>query len=128
MKKTPNAVTSPGTITAVRRPVQPRSAIRMYSGMMPSWCGTIEVAMATTRSAFRPRNRSLANANPARVEKNTTETVIEPLTMKEFTRARPKSVVSNTRAMLSKRCPPGTRAGGTFVTASLVCEDTTMDQ
>lgn len=47
--------------------------MRMNSGTTLSWVGTAIVATTNTRSGPRPRNRSLAKAKPARVEKNTTE-------------------------------------------------------
>ncbi len=78
MKKTPNAVTSQGMITAQTLPVQPSLAIRMNSGTTPSWVGTAIVAMTKTSRALLPRKRSLANAKPARVEKKTTEVAVTP--------------------------------------------------
>ncbi len=80
MKKTPNALTMNGAITAYRVSVQSIFAIRMYSGMMPSWVGTIRVMITPRYSADEPRNRSLAKAKPASVEKSTTLNVIEPTT------------------------------------------------
>ena len=62
MKKTPNAVQSPGMITAAMLPVQPSLAITMKSGMTPSWVGTAMVATTKTISGVLPRKRSLANA------------------------------------------------------------------
>jgi hypothetical protein len=128
MKNTPNAVTSPGTITAWICPAQPNSLIIMYSGMMPSSVGIACVPMMSSSNTLRPRNFSLANAKPASVENSTTEMVTVPATTIEFTIASAKSVVSKTRAMFAKRCPPGTRTGGTLSIASGVCEDTTNDQ
>ena len=62
MKKTPNAVTSVGTMTAPSVPVQPNCFITMNRGMMPSCVGTASVATTKTISPSRPRNRSLAKA------------------------------------------------------------------
>jgi hypothetical protein len=45
IQNTPSAVTMLGTITAGSVPVQPYSAMRMNSGMMPSWVGTAMVAI-----------------------------------------------------------------------------------
>ena len=45
----------------------------MYSGTTPSCVGTAIVATTKTSSHLRPRKRSFANAQPASVEKNTTE-------------------------------------------------------
>ena len=73
IQNTPNAVTSAGTMIAPIWPVQPRSAKRMYSGTTPSCIGTAMVAMTKTSSQLAPRNRSFAKAQPARVEKNTTD-------------------------------------------------------
>ena len=42
---------------------------------MPSWLGTVRVRITTTISALRPVKRSLAKANPASEQKNSTETV-----------------------------------------------------
>ena len=62
MKKTPNAVTSVGTMTAPSVPVQPSSFMTMKRGMMPSWVGIAMVATTKTMRPSRPRKRSLANA------------------------------------------------------------------
>ncbi len=62
MKNTPNAVTSVGTMTAPRVPVQPSCRIRMNNGMMPSWVGIASVAMTKSMSPSRPLNRSFAKA------------------------------------------------------------------
>ena len=62
MKKTPNAVTSEGTITDQVVPVHPSLDIRMNSGTTPSWVGTAIVATTNASSALLPRKRSLANA------------------------------------------------------------------
>ena len=61
IQNTPKAVTSPGTITATRRPVQPRLVMRMNSGTTLSWVGIAIVATTNTSSGPRPRNRSLPN-------------------------------------------------------------------
>ena len=66
----------------------------MYSGMMPSWTGTIIVATMTSSSALRPRKRSLAKANPASVEKNTTEIATTAETIAELTSALAKCASS----------------------------------
>ena len=89
---------------------------------MPSWVGTIMVAMITSSSALRPRNRSLAKANPARVEKNTTDTVTVVATIAELIRPVRKyaSVLSNSRAMFAPRLPPGVTGGGSWPIASLL--------
>ena len=62
MKKTPNAVTRVGTMTAPSVPVQPNSSISMNSGMMPSWVGIAMVAMTASIRPLRPRKRSFAKA------------------------------------------------------------------
>ena len=59
-------------------PVQPRSENRMYSGTTPSWVGTAMVATTKTSSHLEPRKRSFANAQPASVEKSTTESAMSP--------------------------------------------------
>src|SRR3954469_24596957 len=96
--------------------------------MTPSSVGMAWVAMISSSRTLRPRNRSLANANPARVENSTTDTVTVPATTIELVSANAKSVVSKTRAMFWNRWPPGTRTGGTVSIASGVCDDTTNDQ
>ena len=73
--------------------------------MIPSWVGTIIVTTSRVSSALRPRNRSLAKANPARVEKNTTETVIDPDTTNEFTSASANGAVSNACSATCGRDP-----------------------
>src|SRR5262245_42509890 len=117
---TPNPHTSAGPITALSSPFQPILTISMYSGIRPSWTGTIIVAITTSSSALRPRNRNLANANPASVANITTATVTTLETTSEFTRPYANAAwsFSNTRLMLSPRSPPGTSGGGTSLTAS----------
>jgi len=62
IQNTPKAVTSPGTITAPRVPVQPKADIAMKSGTTLSWVGTAMVPITKTRSPFLPRKRSFAKA------------------------------------------------------------------
>ena len=62
IQNTPNAVTSPGTITAPSVPVQPKAAIAMKSGTTLSCVGTAIVPITKIRSPFLPRKRSFANA------------------------------------------------------------------
>ena len=62
MKKTPNAVTSVGMMTAPSVPVHPSCRMSMKRGMIPSCVGTARVAITNTISPSRPRNRSFANA------------------------------------------------------------------
>src|SRR5947207_2058778 len=125
MKNTPNALTSAGTMTALRLSVQPILAISMYSGMIPSWVGTIIVITTATSSPLRPRNFSLANANPASVANSTTDTAVVVDTTSELSMAWPNGTVANTRLMLSIRCEPGSTGGGTRPSAELSCEATT---
>ncbi len=122
IQKTPNAVTMPGTMTAMSLPVQPSSDIRMNSGTTPSWVGTAMVAMTKTSSARRPRNRSLAKENPARVANSTTLIDVMTATTTEFHRAC-QNLMSEliTRETLSMKLPSGIRDGIGFwaiVTAS----------
>ena len=90
-------------------PVQPRSLKRMYSGTTPSCVGTAMVAMTNTSSQLDPRNFSFANAHPARVEKNTTDSAMRPELMIEFHRATQKFTAGSpiTFAALEKKLPPG---------------------
>ena len=62
MKKTPNAVTSQGRMTAQMLPTQPSLAITTNIGTTPSWVGTAMVATMNAIRATLPRNRSLAKA------------------------------------------------------------------
>ncbi len=113
MKKTPKAVTRPGTITAPSVPVQCRYFdIRMKRGMMPSWVGIAIVTMTPTRRPLRPRKRSFAKAKPARVEKNTTETVMVPEMMRLLSSAFAKSTVSKAFATFVRKFGPGMSAIG----------------
>ena len=101
-------------MTAPRVPVQCRYFdIRMNSGMMPSWVGIAIVTMTATSRPLRPRNRSLANAYPASVEKNTTEIVMAPEMMMLLSSALAKSTVSNAFITLVRKFGPGMRATGT---------------
>ena len=87
--------------------------------MIPSWVGTIMVAMMNSISALRPRNRSLAKANPASEEKNTTEMVTTPATIAELIsplRKIPFSAAS-TRETLSMSWSSG-RIGGTVLNST----------
>jgi hypothetical protein len=61
MKKTPNALVAAGRISDQTLPARwNQSAIMMYSGMMPSWVGTIMVATTSSSRPLRPLKRSLA--------------------------------------------------------------------
>jgi hypothetical protein len=93
----------------------------MYSGITPSWVGTIIVAMITSSRALEPRKRSLAKANPASDEKNTTLTVTQPATMAELSMPVRKcaSALAKRRSRLPGRLPPGVTGGGTWPIASL---------
>ena len=114
MKNTPKALTRAGAMTAGSVSVHSSSIISMKSGMMPSWVGTIMVATTTSsRNACAARNRSLAKANPASVEKSTTEAVTADATISELSRAMPNGTVSKTRRMFSTRFAPGEIGGGT---------------
>src|SRR4029453_688467 len=79
--------------------------------MMPIWVGIIMLAMISSSSACRPRNCSLANANPARVEKNTTLIVMVPATRNELISARVLGALPNPRPMFSARLSPGSSGG-----------------
>src|SRR5689334_14677421 len=111
---TPNPLTRNGTMTAWRVSVQPSFTMIMYSGMMPSWVGTIMVTMMISSSALRPLNFSFANAKPARVEKNTTDSVTTVDTMAEFTSPYTKlaSVLFSTRDTFVPSWLPGVNGGG----------------
>src|SRR5665647_1496025 len=95
MKNTPNAVTSVGMMMAPTVPVQPNCRMRMNSGMMPSWVGMAMVATTNTMSALLLRNRSLANAKPASVEKVTTFSVVTFSTLAGFAFAKLRFRSSN---------------------------------
>src|SRR5450759_2432287 len=127
MKNTPNAVTSVGMMMAPNVPVQPNCRMRMNSGMMPSWVGMAMVATTNTMSALLPRNRSLANAKPARVEKVTTENVMTPETMTLLSIACQNGMVSNTSATFFQNCPPGSSGGQSCERTEVGLEPTTKD-
>ncbi len=128
IQNTPIAVTRLGTITACSSFAHPSSAIAMYSGMMPSCVGTASVATTKRNSALRPLNRSLANANPARLENSTVEIVTDPATMTLLPSAFQNGTVSNTRAALAKKLPPGTSGGTCSVSIELSRLATRNDQ
>ena len=90
IQNTPNALVSAGTMIAPIWPVQPRSANRMYSGTTPSCVGTAIVATTKTSSHLPPGKRSFANAQPASVEKTTTDTAISVELKIEFQSASQK--------------------------------------
>src|SRR5690349_5384641 len=100
--------------------------------MTPSCTGTSIVATIVSISARRPRNCSFANANPARVLKNTTETVTTPATIAEFASADQKLTLTSpelkSRVMLCQSSCPGVSTGGYAPTVELSCEATTSDQ
>ncbi len=127
---TPKPVTRNGTMTACSFPVQPISAISMYSGMMPICTGTIMVASMTSSSAPRPRKRSLANANPASEANSSVETVTVVAAMAELTSPRVNRACSlpNSRDRLRPSSPPGTSGGGVEPTTSFVRVATTSIQ
>ena len=103
MKKTPNAVTSVGTMIDHVVPVQPSFDITMNRGTMPSCVGTAMVATTPASSADRPRNRSLAKAYPASVPKTTVEVAQTDDTSTLLPRAFQNGTVSMTRLALSRK-------------------------
>src|SRR5215207_4343723 len=128
IQNTENALTSAGRITACSLAPQPSSATSMYSGMMPSWVGTIIVAITVTSSALRPRKCSLANAKPASEANSTFPNATELATISEFCIARANSLESKTRWMFSNRWPPGTSGGVASPITLLSLLATTNDQ
>ena len=128
MKKTPKAVTMPGTISAHIEPTQPSLAITMKSGITPSWVGTARVATTKTSSGVRPRKRSLANAKPASVEKNTTDVATVVETSRLLPSAFQNGTASKARWAFSKKWPPGSSGGTRSVSTSRLCEPTRKDQ
>src|SRR5688500_8000450 len=103
MKKTPKAVTSHGMITDVMLPVQPNSDIRMNMGTTPTWMRTAMVAITKTRRRPRPRKRSLAKAQPAKVQKNTTEQAVAVDTIRRLPMAFQKGIVVIARSALDQK-------------------------
>src|SRR5674536_131764 len=79
----------------------------MKSGMIPSWVGMAIVAMTKIMSLSRPRNRSFANAYPARVENVTREIVTTVETRKLFPRAFQNGIASSTVRTLAMKFGPG---------------------
>src|SRR6478735_2020605 len=81
----------------------------MYSGTTPSCVGTAIVAMTNTSSRLPPLKRSFANAQPASVEKKTTESAITVELQIEFHSAVQKLTASSfmTAAAFAKKLPPG---------------------
>ena len=100
----------------------------MNSGMMPSWVGTASVTTMNTNSSLLPRNRSLAKANPASEENSTVVRVTVPDTMTLLASAFQNGTVSNTRAALAKKLPPGTNGGMRSVSIPLSRLATRNDQ
>jgi len=111
MKKTPKAVTAPGRMTESRLLTRPRRLMTTYSGMMLSVGGIVSVATVMPNTAFRPRNRALAKAKPASVQKK----IVVAVTARETTSDRPsaatRSTCSSASRMFSKSCGPGSRGG-----------------
>lgn len=109
IQNTPNALTRAGMMMAPRVPVQPISLNRMYSGTTPSCIGTAIVAMTKTSRTLEPLNRSFAKAQPARVEKNTTDRAMSAELTIEFHSATQKFTAGSliTFAALLKKFPPG---------------------
>ncbi len=62
IQNTPKAVTSPGTMTEPRVPVQPSCDMMMKSGTTPSCVGTAVVAITKTNRPRLPLKRSFAKA------------------------------------------------------------------
>ena len=90
MKNTPNALTSDGKITAWSWSVQSSLATIMYSGITLSCGGTIIVPITISIRAPRPRNRSLAKANPAIVDRKTMVIAEMPATNVVLKNASPR--------------------------------------
>ena len=96
----------------------------MNSGTTPSWVGTAMVAMTNTSRARRPRKRSLANENPARVANSTTLIDVMTATMTEFARACQNLMSElNTRVTLSMKLGPGINEGIGFCAIVWASED-----
>ncbi|MDT4887586.1 hypothetical protein FQZ97_1240520 [compost metagenome] len=102
-------------------------AITMNSGTTPSCVGTAMVAITKTSSPLLPRKRSLANANPARVEKITTEADVTVETRMLLPMAFQKGMLSKTFAALARKFPPG-RSGMPRLSAVLSWLPTRKDQ
>ena len=100
----------------------------MKSGTTPSWAGTIIVARMSTRSTVLPRKRSLANANPASVQKKTVPRAIEPETMSELSSALTMSTWSSAERMLDQRLSPGVSGGGVLAMSAFVRDAATTVQ
>src|SRR5919201_1599445 len=132
IRKTPNAETRFGAITAGSRLTQWRWIISMYSGMTPSCTGTSIVAMIVSISRRRPRNCSFANAKPASALKKTTAAVTAAATIVDLINAVHKLTLTspelNSRLMLCQSSCPGVSTGGYAETAELSCDATTSDQ
>ena len=81
----------------------------MYSGTTPSCVGTASVATTKTSSPLLPRNRSFANAQPASVEKTTTDAAITVELKIEFHSAGQKLTAGlfTTVRALAMKLPPG---------------------
>src|SRR5262245_54656169 len=98
---------------------------------MPICCsGTAMVSRMTASRAVDPRNRSLANANPARVEMTTTENATAPDTMNELTSPLTRFEASSLSAVetLAARLLPGVIGGGNVVAADASRLATTIIQ
>ena len=84
--------------------------------------------MTSARSTPRPRNWSLAKANPASVQNSTVPTVIAPETSTELRIALPIGACSSAAAKFSNRLALGRNGGGVAAISALVCEPATRVQ
>jgi hypothetical protein len=114
----PNAVISPGTMTACRVSTQLSRDMSRYCGTMDSWVGTVMVSTTMTNSVLRPGKCSLAKANPASAQMNAWPTPITVAMTKLLISDCTNGTVSNTRPARWKKLPPGRTRGGRLVAAA----------
>jgi hypothetical protein len=122
MKNTPKALTSVGRMTACNWSVHSSLATIMYSGTTLSCGGTIIVPMTRSSSRFLNRNRSLAKANPASVEKTTVPTEIVPATITVLNRASPMLASVQAIWRFLNRLLPNQKGGGVWASRVLFRE------
>ena len=94
--------------------------------MTPICIGTIIVPMHSASSRLRPRNCSLAKANPASVQNATVPRVTDAATMTELTRPWFSGASSSAFFRLSKMLVVGSSGGVAAAISALVCDAITI--
>ena len=90
--------------------------------MIPICVGTIIVATQSPRSTLRPRNRSLAKANPASVQKLIVDNVTAEETNSELSSPWLSGASLSASRTLSKMLSVGSIGGVAAAISALVCD------